>query len=119
MTAPVYLLVFALAFISDKGYAQLKCYSCEGGPLTGCAKVSQLGITEDCVGKNAQCYEAYIDYQNGVMPMIQRRCWTTSANSDATDFCKSFNNPNGKLRECRTCKRDNCNTDIYYPPRRG
>ncbi|KAJ8982611.1 hypothetical protein NQ317_005083 [Molorchus minor] len=109
----IVLCLLTILFVSklQKGVAQLTCYDCQGGPMSKCGQVVAMGDVIPCTGKNAQCYEAYIDYQKGAMPMVQRRCWTTPNNSNARDFCRWFSNPVGELRSCKSCTTSYCNTD--------
>ncbi|CAH1110205.1 unnamed protein product [Psylliodes chrysocephalus] len=93
-------------------FSQFNCFDCTGGPLTNCGSILSRDLTSSC---RTQCYEAYIEYQNGALPLIQRRCWEKPRNSNASSYCEWFRssqvpiNTNARMISCRSCKTDRCN----------
>ncbi|KAK9891611.1 hypothetical protein WA026_015575 [Henosepilachna vigintioctopunctata] len=106
------IFTFVLYFVRS-GVSQLECSSCQGGYTTNCGRASSLGDNEKCEGNNAQCYESIKYFQRGVIKYVERRCWVPDKSSKTTNYCSSFNNPNGQLIYCRTCRTSNCNTHPY------
>ncbi|XP_049826525.1 uncharacterized protein LOC109608738 isoform X2 [Aethina tumida] len=91
------------------------CYSCQGGFTTPCALILPAGVWEYCTGKNAQCFESIEFFQGSAIKYVERRCWVPPAGSNQTDYCKSWNNPNGEQIYCRSCKGDKCNGNKFNP----
>ncbi|KAL3266126.1 hypothetical protein HHI36_010312 [Cryptolaemus montrouzieri] len=106
----IYCYFAILICVSRKALSQLECFSCQGGFSTACADLTQLGSSELCEGNNAQCYESIKHFQRGAIRLVERRCWVPDNKSRTKDYCTSFNNPNGKLIHCKTCRTNNCNT---------
>ncbi|XP_044748378.1 uncharacterized protein LOC123309360 [Coccinella septempunctata] len=102
-----------LLVLTQEVLSQFDCYSCQGGYTTSCGSVNALGATEKCEGPDAQCYESIKYFQRGVIRYVERRCWVPDKKSKTKDYCSSFNNPNGQLIYCKTCKTSNCNTHPY------
>ncbi|XP_072379117.1 uncharacterized protein [Diabrotica undecimpunctata] len=113
-----FLLVSTVCII--QGHAQFNCFSCLGGPYTGCARVASIDDVEMC---STQCYESYVEYQNGALKLIERRCWKPPQNTNHTNFCDWFRNSdilknsNAKIKSCRVCKSDRCNGSKNLAPR--
>nr|XP_023016276.1 uncharacterized protein LOC111505660 [Leptinotarsa decemlineata] len=101
-------------FFCQKAFCSYDCYTCEGGPLSNCGTVAATGVTEVCYG--SYCYEAFILYQNGAMPMVQRRCWQKPDNTNETNFCEwvktseSIKNSHATVVDCNICSYRLCNT---------
>ncbi|CAG9865038.1 unnamed protein product [Phyllotreta striolata] len=95
-----------------QAWSAFNCFDCTGGPDTNCGYILSRDMVDTC---STQCYEAYILYQNGALPLVQRRCWTKPKGTTATNFCQWFNssqiaqNSNAKLITCSTCNSDRCN----------
>ncbi|XP_045480279.1 uncharacterized protein LOC123684848 [Harmonia axyridis] len=114
MNAPKLVLISSLLFILAQGVSsQLECHSCQGGYKTSCGTANALGTTELCEGADAQCYEAIKYFQRGAIKYVERRCWVPDKKSKTKDYCSSFNNPNGQLIYCKTCRTNSCNTHPY------
>uniref|UniRef100_A0A6P7GGF6 Uncharacterized protein LOC114337817 n=1 Tax=Diabrotica virgifera virgifera TaxID=50390 RepID=A0A6P7GGF6_DIAVI len=98
----------------------INCQRCQGGPLTHCGQVIGRGVEEGFVCKTNLCYEAYIGYQNGAMPIVQRRCWQPNENETAPDYCTWFETSEQKKKTnaimiaCKHCTEDLCNLDKEF-----
>ncbi|XP_050499521.1 uncharacterized protein LOC126880029 [Diabrotica virgifera virgifera] len=103
----------------NQGYAQFKCYSCLGGPETRCG----TGDLPKTIWCSTQCFESYTIYQNGALPLVERKCWVPPENNKYKTYCSWFinsnipSNANAELISCRTCKNDKCNGSNNLVPR--
>ncbi|XP_028144154.1 uncharacterized protein LOC114337818 [Diabrotica virgifera virgifera] len=113
-----FLLVSTLCIL--QGHAQFNCYTCIGGATTGCALVLSNDEVERC---STQCTESYIEYQNGALKLVERRCWTPPQNTKYTNYCDWLRNSNitktanAKIVNCRICKSDRCNGTKNLAPK--
>ncbi|CAH1382716.1 unnamed protein product [Tenebrio molitor] len=95
----------------------LVCYRCQSGYHTSepCSNLVPGGITEVCDEPNSSCYESIEWFQNDVLQLVRRYCWTPPDNSTG-DYCDNYNNPVGTLKYCKSCTDDYCNNKKIYEP---
>ncbi|XP_057664440.1 uncharacterized protein LOC130898875 [Diorhabda carinulata] len=111
--------IFFLVLHMRYGYASFKCFSCVGGPNTKCARELSQDETENC---ETQCFETYIEYQSGVFPLVERRCWDKPANTNKRNYCEwlpsqsRILNTNATIKSCSTCESSKCNNNQKLAP---